>query len=126
MKSINDCLLAAIDNLDADKVAQLLKLGADPNCKLPPSEFEGEAEYITQPYSPLRKIVFYLGNALNTKADLKRLEKIALLMLYHGADAQDALKLWETLYKTNTNDEKSEYVGVYERVFQAIVKCSKL
>lgn len=97
--SLEERLIAAVSDLELNKVIDLLAQGADVNYRTPPTAYVDCDNYEVQPYSALRMVVFRCSDSAleysaphlkNPEAELKEIAKV---LLAHGADVVDAYQL---------------------------------
>lgn len=106
--TIEEQLIAAVGDLELNKVIDLLAQGADVNHRIPPERYTYVDcdnntvhcdDYERQPYSALRLVVFRCSDSTleysaphleNPESELKEIAKV---LLAHGADVHDAYQL---------------------------------
>ena len=129
--SLNKKLIHYINNLDDNKVNELLLMGANPNYILQMTKYnindgkwvliynndntekETNDNNIMQPINPLRLCIFYLSNLLNSQDDYKKIYNIVCLLIKFGANKNDALNYYRDLYNNKCNEKNIFWKDIY-------------
>lgn len=100
-------LMKAIEEINFNKVLELISKGANVNFNYSKSDYPEGIIYEIQPYSPLRMVVFRASDSTIsfTHPEIKNpfltLDNIAKILIENGADLKDAYNLIKERYGSN-------------------------